>query len=450
MTAILTELGALGWGLAVMRRFSTTPGGLLHVAIAWLLGTATELLVLYGLAAAPGFRPTAAVGLTVAGLMALAFVAIAERSRWQAAMRMMRPHWTPRRLALVAIVALPVAVLVLRGLVLVPTGYDGLGIWVSKASLLVQGEGLRDEAFTDPARINPHRGYPIGFPLLISRASAWTGRVDLRQVSHGLLLHGLALLGVLTTLVSRRVGWTRALIGAAFLLWTARWVRGSFGYHLTSGFVDPFIGLVVGCAAAALALWLVERDRAMLHALAASVWIASTMKNEGLAWALLLVVTAAVASSVSTRPTAMKDWGLVIAPVVALGLARLAHLHLPSTADISAPDAAASGALLESGLTVLRTVPLQLVTQYPAMMIPVVVVGAALIAALVTSRRRDLMALALAPIGWLFITAGVLVLVEHQVGGVEHWIGNMLSRLIDQAIPATLVLALTLPQPRDS
>jgi hypothetical protein len=456
------HLGWVGTGLAILEavspRFRLTARGFFE---AYFTGLALHVTVLYA-GAAIGPVPVPAVrGLIAIGNMSgCAWVAIrmlsrdpdlnrlcagengpesiGESSAGQAAGR-----WSCLDLIIVAMLAPPVLLIFVSSWTVPLHNWDSLLIWTSKAGLLFHGEYLHSEAFTDPHWVHPHRGYPIGYSIVIFEHAAIAGRVDELTIHRGLTVFTGAGLALLTMLMSEWTGRRAALAALGLLVWTPVLVHPRFDGSISSGYADIPLGLCVALAAGLLVRGLAALDRSSLAAGAATLTLASSFKNEGMVWVALVCALTVIAAVLSRAGRRAAVWLALAAPIAAVAFIRLAHLGLPISSDVAPPTPADLVALAEIAPR-LASLSVDLLLLDPSWGILRFFLPLALAAGLVRARHSPLVVVAFVVPCFLILDFAILGLTEIQSHNLAYSIERTFPRLIIQHIPVALFFSISL------
>lgn len=406
-----------------------------------------------GLAAAVGFGVSSLVFLllAMAGLAKAPVLAACELAliaggavclrRAGAARRASRPagespyRWTlAGRLLVVAlcVCSLLAAGIVVRTVAAAPHGnWDAWAIWNLRARYLA-GDGAWQHAVS-PLLAQSHPEYPLGTSSLIARAWVYGGR-DFSPVVPAAIggLYGLATLLVVTGALAVFGGPLLAALGGCVLLSATGWVAA-----IGTQYADVPLALYFTSAVVLLAA-----PSPLLAGVLAG--LAATVKNEGLAFALVLLLALAVTRA--GRKSLIR-YCLGLAPLLAWTL--VFKLAIAPAADPAFRQGL--GAMLRELAdpsawgVVLGNLAGQTWALGPWYAHPLVLAAAVLLAFGVRERaREELLSLWLAFGLMLAVYLAVILLLPADL----NWqIETSMDRLLLQILPAALVSALLAVQP---
>ncbi|HSN53269.1 MAG TPA: hypothetical protein VLT32_01300 [Candidatus Sulfomarinibacteraceae bacterium] len=445
----LLHLGWLGTGLLVLelvaggRRLSAR-----RLREAYLTGMALHVAALYAWAALAPVPVAAGRGLIGAGLACGLLWLLLRRRRAGGLSAEDRPAGRAPGvglpdLVLAAVLAPPLLLIVLSSWCVAMHHWDPLAIWATKAELLFHGEHLRSEAFVDPHRINPHHGYPIGYSLVLFEHAAAAGSPDELMMNRGQLVVVLAGLGLLGLLMAEWAGRRLAMAAVGLLLWAPAMWRPELATAASSGYADLPLGLCAALGAGLLVRGLAAADRGSLAAASACLVLAASFKPEGMVWAVMICGLGIAALALRPERRSPAPWLALLVPLAALGLIRLAQVHLPTTSDVAAPSGAEVAVLLGLLPRLAETVAEHLLAN-PLWGALRLFLPVALAVGLVRARRRPLALLGLAAPLYLGISIAVLGLIEVQAAAMDGYVLTMFPRLVVQLLPSALLFAVVL------
>ena len=302
---------AAGVGLiAALRGFASWRALGLLLGVAHMAGFATvgllstELLVA-GLGIGVGETVGVSLGILAAGL------AVARLRGLPLPSLRARPSLDSSRLGLDALGVVPAVLVVLLALVTLRVGFgqgllewDGWAFWVPKGAGIYYFGHLDKDLFVSTAAPS----YPILVPTLDALAFHFMGVVDAvtLHAQYAFLSCGFvfAAAGLLRPRVPRTVVWP--FLGLPFL-------GADFRYFAVAPMADLTLDYLFALGFVCLALWLVEREPAML--LVGGVFFAAALSTKR--EALLFVVAAVLAALVATVREARRCWPPLIAVAVA-------------------------------------------------------------------------------------------------------------------------------------
>ena len=446
---VLLHLGWLGTGLLILelvaggRRLSAR-----RLLEGYLTGMALHVVALYAWAALAPVPVAAGRGLVGAGLVSgLVWLLLRRRRALPLPAAERREGRAPGAglldLVLAAVLAAPLLLIVLSSWCVAMHHWDPLAIWATKAELLFHGEFLRSEAFVDPHRINPHHGYPVGYALVLFEHAAAAGRPDQLMMNRGLLVIVLAGLALLGLLMAESAGRRMAMAAVGLLLWAPATWRPELATAASSGYADLPLGLCAALGAGLLLRGLATGDRGSLAAASACLLLAASFKNEGMVWVVMICGLGLAALALRPQRRSAALWLALLVPLAAVGLLRLAHVHLPTTSDVAAPSGADVAALLGLLPRLAETAVDHLLAN-PQWGVLRLFLPVALAVGLVRARREPLALLGLAAPIYLGIAVAVLGLIEVQAAAMDGYVLTMFPRLIVQLLPSALLFAVVL------
>lgn len=320
---VVAGLGILyGCGLVRSTREAARFAGL-----AFVLGFA-GIGVLLTLALVVGHGPTVPVVVAAGAALAVAGAALGRR---KGAVHVEDPP-RPRQTSWIAVGALAVGAVYLAWILRTlhaqggTTAWDAWGFWIPKAKALYFFGGLDTGVGGFTSLANPD--YPPLLPAFDAAVFHFAGRPDATLLPVQEWLLSAAFLWGLGALLWRRIA--PPLLAVALLLML---LMPEFGGAIGLCLGDLPLSILLGTAAVALALWLLESEPPYLLVAAVALAGAAVTKKEGLVLALLLVVVTGVARRSRQR----------LAPLVVVGLVALAATlpwrlwvrahHIPANAD---------------------------------------------------------------------------------------------------------------------
>ena len=283
---------SIGHGVAGRLTRYVVPG-IGRAAIAYVVGCSVV-----GLTAA--CLSVGGLGLSVWIVLGVAVAAAAQAARsWrpQALVRLLtvQPALTRSSALEFVIVSMICAfgvILVAAAAVSPLTAEDGWALWGLKAHALYSNGGVQSPVFTAAAYESTHQDYPLLFPAVEALGLRAIGRFDDALIDVPLALFSTcASLAVWSLLRLSSWRWLAAAVALALL------ALPGLARTTTWNLVDVPLALIVTLAAVLLARWLEERDRASLWGAALFLASAAMAKNEGLMFAIVLLVAAAIAST---------------------------------------------------------------------------------------------------------------------------------------------------------
>ena len=252
-----------------------------------LAGDTAECAVLAPLLGAGYLAAAAAVEVAVGGSMLL-LGSLALAIGFIAPLALSRPLWRRPHLPWSELLLLVAPCLVLLWTLTALQGYrldwDARSIWLFHARMLLGGQDL----FLDQARQFPfsHPDYPPLAPAAVSYTWELFGHVSYRTAQVLIAALTAAATVLVGLAIGRAVGGPRvAPVAAAAAVATS---YGVWDTHATNGQVDALVAALL-LAAASYAFLAPREPRHLRLALAAAVLAAAT-KNEGLAFALVVIV----------------------------------------------------------------------------------------------------------------------------------------------------------------
>lgn len=271
--------------------------------------------------------------------------------------------------------------------------WDAWAFWIPKAEAIVYRGGIGTGPGSFSSFANPD--YPPFVPAADSMVFRFAGKVDpgLLGVQHWVL--AAAFFGALAGLLWHRVAPELLLPSLAVLA-----VTPAFDHSVASLLAEDSLTIALGLAAAAGALWLLEREprHAALYAVFAAA--VSLIKNEGFYFALLLaVLLAAVAAREGHRRVAALALAAPLAAMLPWKL-WLAVNHVPANPYYSPLDFVRPSRTLEQ-LGRLRTTLSRLPGYYVHLDRSLVVVPVLAVLVALALRRRP--RLALYTVGFLVV-----------------------------------------------
>ena len=441
--------GWLGMGLATLDLIR--PGArpvLRRLLEAYVTGLAINVVVLYLWAACAPVQIAVPRVLTLLGLgFGLAWIVRHRHAIGKPAGRRFRLRIVD--VLLVVVVIPPILLVVVASWSAPLYHWDPLAIWATKAGHLLHGEFLRSEAFVDPLRVHAHRGYPIGYAVVLLEHGSLTGSNDQLMMSRGLAVMLIVALAFVATIIAEWSGRRMALAAIGLLVWTPVVFRPEIGGSLASGYADLPLGLCAAIAAGLLVLGLAQGDQRSAAAGAAALTLALTFKNEGMLWVVLICGLAVTAAARQARSLPRTTWLILLTPLIVMVALRIAHLQLPSSSDLWVPSGKEALAAVSLGPRVSIFVAEQLLAN-PSWGLLRIFLPAGLAIGLWRSRREPLAVVGLC--GPLYLAAVVAVcgLTGVQLGGLDAFAVATLPRLVLQLIPSCVLFAVILNSSRFS
>lgn len=297
---------AILYGLGFARGRGAVRFAGLALLVGWAaLGTVASLLLVAGLAA------TVVELLAAAAVLSAVAVALARRVPAHAPVPTRRagPSRAETAVAASAVVLLVVflAALVRRAALAAPSAWDSWAFWVPKAQALVHFGGIdfRPGGFMSFA----NEDYPPFVPVSYATVFRFAGSVDPTLLPLQNTILAVAFFAALGALLGPHV--------RPVVLWPSLALLAllpNFGRLVGSTLADEPLSVLVGLAGVCGALWLL--GRAPGHAALCGVFLAAAAltKNEGLGFALTLVVLLALGSRGRLRTVGL----LALAPVLAV------------------------------------------------------------------------------------------------------------------------------------
>lgn len=171
--------------------------------------------------------------------------------------------------------------------------FDARAIWGLKAKVLFQERTIFSESVENISRNHPHPRYPLLIPL----SSAWIfyniGEADDRVVRLVFLVFFIGLIAAAFRLQQEHTGDVAAFLSLSAFLFVP-YIYGSKSGGASSGHADITLSFYITASALAIMLWMKQRNAVFVIVGALFAACAALTKNEGLVYAMILFLTAAV------------------------------------------------------------------------------------------------------------------------------------------------------------